>query len=191
MIKDITGLKFGKLTAVSLSEYRNPKYRGVYWNCLCDCGNKKVVLGQSLRSGSCTSCGCNHRDTKFKLNISNANRRDGESIALNRVIRQTKQSANKRNLTFELTREEFKRIITQDCSYCGSKPKKIIDVSVMDEERIFTYNGIDRIDSSLGYTKDNSCSCCPTCNYMKLDMGKEDFIEHIYKIHHHMSNRLP
>ena len=28
------------------------------WLCACECGNKKVILGKSLRNGSTTSCGC-------------------------------------------------------------------------------------------------------------------------------------
>ncbi|HDX9500141.1 TPA: AP2 domain-containing protein, partial [Bacillus thuringiensis] len=30
------------------------------WNCLCDCGNERVVDGYSLSKGSSKSCGCNN-----------------------------------------------------------------------------------------------------------------------------------
>lgn len=32
--------------------------QGVFWNCICDCGNKGIVRGTSLTSGNSTSCGC-------------------------------------------------------------------------------------------------------------------------------------
>ena len=38
-----------------------------------------------------------------------------------------------------------------------------------------SYNGIDRLDSSLGYTKDNIVTCCKICNYAKNKMKFEDF----------------
>lgn len=52
----------------------------------------------------------------------------------------------------------------------------------------FVYNGIDRIDSSHGYTKDNIVTCCKICNKMKMDMSLDNFIEQIYKIKEHYIN---
>jgi hypothetical protein len=54
--RDLTGLKFGRLTA--LSGYRvNGKFR---YECKCDCGNSVVLdAGVLTRSyGNTTSCGC-------------------------------------------------------------------------------------------------------------------------------------
>lgn len=58
-LKDITGQVFGRLTAVSFCEIRNRK---AYWNCVCRCGSKCVVIGKNLRNGATQSCGCLHRD---------------------------------------------------------------------------------------------------------------------------------
>ena len=44
-------------------------------------------------------------------------------------------------------------------------------------------NGIDRIDSSKGYSLDNCVPCCPLCNRLKSDLDKNMFLEHISKIH--------
>lgn len=56
-IIDITGKKFGKLTAVN-------HVSGVYWRCKCDCGNWKVTRSDSLRSGQVYSCGCERKKQK-------------------------------------------------------------------------------------------------------------------------------
>lgn len=54
--KDLTGQKFGKLTAIyPIKSILNSKY---YWFCTCDCGNTVEVLGTSLTSGGTKSCGC-------------------------------------------------------------------------------------------------------------------------------------
>jgi hypothetical protein len=52
---DITGIRFGSLTAIERAENKNGV---VYWNCLCDCGNTKKVTTSHLRQGNVTSCGC-------------------------------------------------------------------------------------------------------------------------------------
>lgn len=52
---DLTGLKFGKLKVLSISE--NKKNGNRMWLCECECGNKIEVKGSSLNSGT-KSCGC-------------------------------------------------------------------------------------------------------------------------------------
>lgn len=56
-IKDITGERFGKLTVLSFSHI-NKKDNWAYWDCICDCGNKRVACGTRLRNGELKSCGC-------------------------------------------------------------------------------------------------------------------------------------
>ncbi len=53
---DIIGKRFGKLTVLT-HHHRNEGYRNFY-ECLCDCGNKKIVYKQMLTSGKTTHCGC-------------------------------------------------------------------------------------------------------------------------------------
>jgi len=63
---DITGQRFGRLTAIS----RLPKYRSdnlSYWKCRCDCGNERNVSLGNLRGGSTTSCGCFKNELFTKL----------------------------------------------------------------------------------------------------------------------------
>ena len=61
---DLTGQRFERLTVIKRADdYVSPK--GAYfpqWLCKCDCGNKKIVAGSSLRSGATTSCGCYHKE---------------------------------------------------------------------------------------------------------------------------------
>lgn len=53
---DLTGQKFGRLTAIVRSIGRTAN--GYKWFCECDCGNETFVLGVNLRSGQTRSCGC-------------------------------------------------------------------------------------------------------------------------------------
>lgn len=52
--EDLTGQKFGRLTVVS---YAGFKVRHC-WLCECNCGNKIVTRGNSLKTGNTESCGC-------------------------------------------------------------------------------------------------------------------------------------
>ena len=56
-IKDLTGQRFGRLTALHLGE-NDPKTGKVRWVCQCDCGNVVQVKSNALVTGNTTSCGC-------------------------------------------------------------------------------------------------------------------------------------
>ena len=57
--KNITGMRFGRLTAIERAGYRR---NIILWRCLCDCGSESVVTGTSLRFGHVQSCGCLRRE---------------------------------------------------------------------------------------------------------------------------------
>ena len=52
----MTGLRFGRLFVIDEAGYDNQKK--LLWKCLCDCGETKIISGNSLRRGHTKSCGC-------------------------------------------------------------------------------------------------------------------------------------
>lgn len=59
-VVDLTGQKFGMLTVICRAQdyvQENGRHR-VMWLCECECGNTKVIKGDSLKSGAIRSCGC-------------------------------------------------------------------------------------------------------------------------------------
>ena len=58
--KDLTGLVFGRLTAIEPTEKRRRGY--VVWKCKCQCGNEVEVETGPLTSGQTKSCGCWRRE---------------------------------------------------------------------------------------------------------------------------------
>ena len=55
------------------------------------------------------------------------------------------------------------------------------DISVC----VISYNGIDRLDNSKGYEKENTVTCCGICNKMKLTLTLKEFIEQCSQIYRH------
>ncbi len=97
----------------------------------------------------------------------------GESNA-NVVIRGYRMGAKRRGVEFDLSNESAIQLFTSNCFYCGSAPS-----SVQHKARSngpFTYNGMDRIDSSVGYVEGNVVPCCGTCNWMKGSMTLGEFV---------------
>ena len=63
--KDITGMKFGRLTALEPTDKRS--FTSIVWKCRCDCGNICYVSRGHLKSGNISSCGCIKREKADKL----------------------------------------------------------------------------------------------------------------------------
>lgn len=53
---EITGQKFGKLTAICYDHTNGRKL--AVWKCLCDCGKVHYATAKDLKSGNTKSCGC-------------------------------------------------------------------------------------------------------------------------------------
>lgn len=66
--KDLTNLKYGKLTVVKLHHIKECKRKHFYWICKCDCGNYVIVNGLNLKNGHTKSCGCYQQECRIKYN---------------------------------------------------------------------------------------------------------------------------
>ena len=78
-----------------------------------------------------------------------------------------RSGAKRRNLPYELTREQFMRFWQKPCVYCGDEIQTV---------------GLDRADNSKGYTMDNILPCCSTCNAMKSKMSIDEFLDRCRRI---------
>ena len=78
MVKDLTGMRFGKLTVLSFAKREKGK---TYWNCKCDCGNECIASADSLHSGATKSCGCINRENRKNIVNLNAGFVDGTCIS--------------------------------------------------------------------------------------------------------------
>ena len=162
-VVDIVGKKFNRLTVLEYLE--NSK-----WLCRCDCGNFSYVTTHRLKSGNTKSCGC--------LRIELLSKEPGVA-AFNKLYQTYKLQARRRDYKFDLTKEQFHTISSQDCHYCGKLPSQVTSSPVGD----YIYNGLDRKDNLLGYTLDNCLPCCADCNRAKLELSYEEFLTLVERIY--------
>jgi hypothetical protein len=78
--KDISGQRFGRL--VALSAAGKNRHGHCLWLCRCDCGQEKVVKGESLKRGDTASCGCIVREQRHTLIKDISGQRFGRLVAL-------------------------------------------------------------------------------------------------------------
>ena len=179
--KDITGRKFGRLTVIGVVG----RHKGrVTWQCKCDCGRETEAVSSWLLSGNTKSCGCLQDEHRRRISQSgaDANKVPKQQKGITTFYHGYKKQAIDRRLDFELSKEEFNAIVTQPCHYCGGRDEKFVSTKEFGSIEV---NGIDRVDSTIGYIPGNCVPCCKFCNYAKRSVSIDEFRERIIKIYNH------
>lgn len=183
---DITGKIFGRLTVLEFSHKKtNKKY---YWLCRCICGKEIYARADSLKNGHTKSCGCLSLENMDKYFKDHGNKKAYGESSFRRVFYMYKRNAEKRGLSFLLTKDEFRTLTSQVCHYCGKEPNTIAKAYGRTNGE-YIYTGIDRIDNFHGYDLNNCVPCCEICNRAKLSMTQEQFIDWIHKASNYLKNK--
>lgn len=113
----------------------------------------------------------------------------GERYAYKRI----KSDAARVGREFNLPFEWFIHAIHAPCHYCGSQDANKISVASKRPGewlvKDFRYNGLDRLDNSVGYVIQNCVPCCFICNRAKNSMPYTLFVEWIDNMIQYRSNR--
>lgn len=166
------GDKFGKLT---VQEWNQDKK---LWICLCDCGEITGARSYSLKNGRHKQCKKCWSGPRLKTRLPN-------NLGLKRdFYRQYQNSAKKRNYEFSLSEKEFFDLIEKNCFYCNSIPsQKWMSGHNYTGNRTALFNGIDRIDNSIGYVKNNCTTCCSICNNSKSILTVQEWKDWIIRVY--------
>lgn len=195
---DLTGQRFGRLVVVGRSEKKTKKGE-YYWICKCDCGNTVLQLKGNItrKDGYKTvSCGC----YKEEIGKNPPNKDfDREEHIVNYLYGKLK--VRNKKIGFDnkkiISKEIFKTLINEPCQYCGlvqsntSKDTVVYDYGYVGDANHKRYvsdfelyhNGIDRIDSSMGYVEGNVVSCCKYCNMAKSNRSTQEFLEWVEQVY--------
>lgn len=129
-----------------------------------ECSGCKEVLAigcfGTLNRGFNSKCrNCRNKD----------NRNYRRNIAPKERYRFYEWNSRRNNREFSISFDQFVSVININvCYYCGSKDERL---------------GLDRVDSSVGYTLQNVVACCRRCNVAKNDMSQSDFIRLCSNVH--------
>lgn len=176
---DLSGRRFGRLIANRRIGRSDGMSKHSIWECKCDCGKIVNIVSTSLTRSLTRSCGCYFIETAG---------RNGKTLppgraAFNVLIYTYKKGAKKRDLEWNLSEEQFKVLVDENCVYCGEIPKQSVNNAELNGDYI--HNGIDRLNNKKGYTIQNSVTCCGTCNWLKSRFHESEFLQQIEKIYNY------
>ena len=160
------------------TRYKNGT-KAVFWICKCDCGQFSSVRAQSLTLNRTKSCGCRIASL-LRARVA----RDPGFSARTALYHSYKRSARKRNYEWSLSKDQTYALFAGDCFYCGCPPTRKFKKSHQ-KNGPCTANGIDRLDNDIGYTVENSVSCCGGCNRAKGNTNLSEFLQRVVNIYRH------
>tara|TARA_Y100000034_G_C6722189_1_gene319544 strand:+ start:108 stop:626 length:519 start_codon:yes stop_codon:yes gene_type:complete len=128
-MRNLKNEKIGILTVLYKTEKTKYKKQSPVWMCECECGNQKEYSSTELQCGV-QSCGClrqKNLDTfgdRWKGVAPPCTKLPGESTK--RAIYSTYVGgARRRDIDFQLDESHFRKLIGQNCFYCGDEPSQI------------------------------------------------------------------
>jgi hypothetical protein len=175
--KDLTNTRFGRWMVLHKDGVRK---KNILWRCRCDCGNESTVQVGTLTNGTSKSCGCLAAEIKRRPRPQLAK----TDSVFNRILNNYKQGAKRRGIAWALSTQDFKSLTASNCHYCGDEPSNVYTARGH-VSQTYTWNGVDRIDNSIGYLIGNCVPCCSKCNLMKNKSSSRDFVDQCRRVYLH------
>ncbi|SCC62103.1 Marine sediment metagenome DNA, contig: S01H1_S06060 [Bacillus cereus] len=176
------GEKFGRLTVIEKDVTRSEATKRMYYLVQCSCGSPvKSILKSTLldKRRIDKSCGCLVKEKAGYV--------EDRELAMKKLIYgKIKERHVKKLLDDEeklVSFDIFKNLVDKCCHYCGKE--KTSYYKDRSTNYVIYYNGLDRVDSSLGYRENNVVPACKGCNIAKTDMNEKDFKEYIIRLHNY------
>lgn len=141
----------------------------------CDCGEIFSASGTLMRRNKITSCKNCSFTNRSKMSIKTT---QNQMVFAKRVLNR----CNTKHIDVAITADEYIEKAKMNCHYCNAEPMPANGTARLGEG-LLKIHGLDRIDSSLGYTNENTVSCCIICNTMKASLSTNEFLLHINKIY--------
>lgn len=167
------GLKFGKWTTIEWC----PKSEIIKigkWRCICDCGFEKLIKTNDLIDKHTTMCQtCSNRIVTYNRRLPKG------QACIREILTRIKRQATTRNIPMSLSNEEILNLVFDKCFYCNSGHSNKV-ISHLGE--YMTFNGIDRMNNTKGYTIQNSVTCCKVCNISKSILSTKEWLNNMEKI---------
>jgi len=184
---DLANKVFGRLRVLkSVRSVKTSTGSYTMWKCICECGQTTSVRTSHLTEGRTKSCGCLFVES---LTSKPRGRKPNGTAYLRYVFGYYHKNAQGRKFEFALNFDSFCALVVKSCHYCGAEPAQGRNKSRLDRPTVFNgiikHNGLDRIDSKIGYVPENVVPCCAHCNYAKRRMTEPEFRDWSHRLYHH------
>lgn len=138
------------------------------WLCKCICGTEVIKYANDLKKNRLTtSCGCKFNDSLQRLSPIEK--------SASRIFHANYKSDS------DFSFKEFMILSQGNCHYCNGTPSN--SFCSKKGGAPFIYNGLDRLDSSIGHTKNNCVPCCKWCNVSKNTRTVFEFLEWVKSVY--------
>lgn len=163
---------------------------GLKRNCLRGWRVIKNAFSDNLSSGKSNSCGCLKAEFLARKGNQYGLYEDREKALLKVQYSHLKRRDVNKGFAETMSFEVFSRLSKSPCRYCGLDYSKEVEDRLSESKKqkrlsdcVLKCNGIDRIDSSKGYTMENSVACCKYCNTAKNTMTESEFYTWIKRVY--------
>ena len=172
------GQKFGDWTVVEIGQWASKPEKSMFYRSEHTCGGSRKFTSSQLWSKKFKPC------KKCEARV--AYRKNHKEIILNNMYRQYKWSAKQRGHSFNISKDQFSKIVFMKCNNCGDEPNQKRSIteklkSIYHEGQYILVNGIDRINNSIGYEIENCTPCCFICNKAKSTMTVKEWNNMVLK----------
>lgn len=167
----LVGKQVGTWTIIKYTG-RN-KYKSRQWLCRCECGSERLFLTSYLtgpgkrKATTCKAC---------ELRNMESNNRTTEEIPM-RIWRKIKYTADKRDIAFDITREQALEKFQEQSKACALTKTPLYFTKLNSRYWRYTNASLDRIDSDKPYTTENVQWVEKRINMMKQKYSQDEFIE--------------
>jgi len=128
--QDLTGKRFGRLLVISRNYEKQKELYGktnkqkAFWNCICDCGNRKVVESSSLnnKTNPTLSCGC------YKIEVSHKQKNTQNITWIHK--QNVTLGITHSGKTFSIDTDDFDKVK----DYCWRIDKKVMWLPIQEME---------------------------------------------------------
>ena len=170
---DLTGKQFSSLTVICKAE--NNRQGNICWLCRCECGVEKVISGNHLarKIYPVKSCGCQARKIGSRNSLWKGCGEISGNWWYNHILRERNPKKRAKipvDITVEYAWELFLKQ-NRKCALSG------LELQIGTAKSTTCTASIDRIDSGLGYVKENIQWVHKHINFMKRTYSQEYFIQ--------------
>jgi hypothetical protein len=200
---DLSGRTFGRFWYVmgpAPKPASKEKKQERFWNARCVapkgaevCGTLRVKSTSDLRKQTASDhCGCLSSQAATEYHA--VRRKSDLDIGIYKLLKDYRNKPVPDG--FMLDEETAKELLLSNCTYCGSGVWQLTQVEIYSTRcrkiplSPIRHGGIDRVDSTRGYLRENCVPACKCCNWFKQNQTVQELADRLARIQYRSASIL-